>query len=476
MKGSSDKEVWMTQDQIQRMSDAFTQYLTFAGPCLGNRKSRVHLATYARGLLSDLPRKSVEPMALAAGCAVRTLQEFLANYKWDHRRLKLATQHRVVAERLPAPGTANDDDGLGVIGLIDETSVVKKGDKTPGVQRQHCGASGKIDNCIVTVHLAVRHGTFLAMLDSELYLPEESWHNQRARCQAAHIPDEVVYRPKWKIALEQIQGALSVGVRFDWLTFDEGYGGKPDFLRALQTLGLRYVCEVPSNTQCWSTYPRYRSPTNNYVAKSVQNVARYAPAFTRQPWRTVTLHRQTLGPQRWDVKAAQVYLLAEGNADRPHLRRPTDGTFWLIVARNPQTGDVKYFLSNAPPKTRLATLLKVAFSRWGVEHMFRLAKSEIGFDHYEGRTYQGLIRHMILCQWVLLFVAEQTDRLRGGKCGSDDGADGPRAQRDRTPMACAPTPPRSDSSYGLGDQLPPTAQPRRSEIPTDPLQTAVVAL
>ena len=98
-------------------------------------------------------------------------------------------------------------------------------------------------------------------------------------------------------------------------------------------------------------------------------------------------------------------------------------SYWLIVARNVHSGEVKYFASNAPPGTALLTLLKVAFTRAGVEHVFRPAKTEVGFSHFEGRNYRGLMRHMTLCQLVLLFAAEQTDRLRGGKPGRDHRAD-----------------------------------------------------
>jgi SRSO17 transposase len=130
----------------------------------------------------------------------------------------------------------------------------------------------------------------------------------------------------------------------------------------------------------------------------------------------VKLARKTLGDQVWEVRAAQVYLARDG--------RPTQRTYWLIVARSVATGEVKYFVSNAPPRTALLTLLKVAFTRAGVEHVFRLAKSEVGFGHFEGRNYQGLVRHMTLCQLVLLFAAEQTDRLRGEKPRGDDRANG----------------------------------------------------
>jgi SRSO17 transposase len=365
-------------------------------------------------LLSDLARKSVEPIALAAGAAVRTLQEFLTHHAWDHDRMRDDIQRRIVRDHLPAPGDAPEG-GVGTVGWVDETSVAKKGDKTPGVQRQHCGASGKIDNCIVTVHLAVSSGPFMTMLDSELFLPEKTWDQDRDRCKEAHIPDSVVYRPKSDIALEQIKRAVANGVRFDWLTFDEWYGSKPAFLAELETMGLLYVCEVPRHLPCFPSLPKYRSLQRPFQSKRADSAVIRGKPFRGKPWRKISLQRKTLAPQVWEVKAEQVHLAREG--------RPTQRTYWLIVARNVATGEIKYFVSNAPPKTALTTLMKVAFTRAGVEHVFRIAKTEIGFSHFEGRSYKGLRRHMTLCQLVMLFVAEQTTRFRGEKSGGDDGAD-----------------------------------------------------
>jgi SRSO17 transposase len=416
----------MTAEQIAGLAPAFTAFLDSFRPCFARCDTFEHLGTYCRGLISDLPRKSVEPMALAAGAAVRTLQEFLTHHAWDHDAMLARMQRRIVERHLPAPGEPAADE-LGVIGLIDETSVAKKGDKTPGVQRQYCGASGKIDNCIVTVHLAVKHGQFSALLDSDLFLPEESWDKDRLRCAAAKIPDEITYRSKWLIALEQIDRATASGVRFDWLTFDEWYGAKPEFLFAVEDRGLNYICEVPKNFMCWPTLPKYRSLQAPFAAKRVDNAAQHGKPFIQQDWQTVRLSRQTLAPQEWKVKTAQVHLQFDG--------KPTARTYWLIVARNVDTGEIKYFVSNAPAKTKLLTLLKVAFSRWNVEHTFRLAKTEIGLGHFEGRSWKGLLRHMILCQAVLLFVAEQTDKLRGEKSGPDNGTDGPRPQHHLPPLA-----------------------------------------
>jgi SRSO17 transposase len=308
----------------------------------------------------------------------------------------------VAQQHAPPPGQPRSADDPGVIGLIDETSVVKKGTQTPGVQRQYCGTVGKVENGIVTVHLGYCHDDFKVLLDSDLFLPK-SWSEDRERCRKADIPDHVVYRPKTDLAIEQVRHALGNGLKFDWITFDEGYGKAPAFLFDLDALGQTWIGEVPKSFRCWPTLPQYHSSRREFASKQVANVVRWSPAFIYQEWQSFTIARETVEPVVWDVKAAQVHLACNGY--------PTDRTYWLIVAWNRATDEYKYFLANAPPHTALDLLLRVAFRRAKIEHLFRLAKDQVGLDHFEGRSYVGLMRHMILCQTMLLFVAEQTGRL-----------------------------------------------------------------
>src|SRR5215217_1350474 len=205
----------MTEEQLGELGPALADYLDEYLFCCGYTQTFGHLKSYVRGLLSELPRKTVEPIALQSGTPVRTLQEFLKDHVWDFAFVRNELQSHV-AELLP--GLPADD--LGTVGLIDETSAQKKGTKTPGVQRQHLGCVGKIDNGIVTVHLGVCKGRFKTLIDEDLYLPK-CWDEDRQRCREAGIPDSVVYRPKWEIALEQINRAKAKGVALDWLTFDE---------------------------------------------------------------------------------------------------------------------------------------------------------------------------------------------------------------------------------------------------------------
>ena len=231
----------MTEQEITALGPAFAAYLRRFRDSFGQDRTAAHFDTYCRGLLSDLPRKSVEPIALEAGTAVRTLQEFLVTARWDHDHAcdTLQTHLGAVLADLPA-------DPLGTVGVIDETSCRKWGDRTPGVQRQYLGCVGKIDNGIVTVHLGVARGTFQALLDAELYLPK-SWDADRPRCRAAGIPDDVRHRPKWRLAVDQWVRLSGSGVSFDWLVFDEGYGSKVPLLRFLNLVGQRFVAEVPVN-------------------------------------------------------------------------------------------------------------------------------------------------------------------------------------------------------------------------------------
>src|SRR5215207_5367104 len=208
----------MTDQAIAELGPAFASFLRRFRGCFLQDRTSGHLDTSCRGLLSDLPRKSVEPIALEAGTAVRTLQLFLTTAQWDHDLARDTLQRHVAGVMADLP-----TDRLGTVGVFDETSAKKQGDQTPGVQRQYLGCKGKVDNGIVTVHVGVARGRFQALLDAELYLPR-SWDQDRGRGREAGIPDEVRYQSKWRIALDQLLRLHANGVRFDWRTFDEGYG------------------------------------------------------------------------------------------------------------------------------------------------------------------------------------------------------------------------------------------------------------
>jgi SRSO17 transposase len=428
----------MTPEQIEELGPAFADYLRQFLFCCDYTQTFDLLTVYCRGLLSDLPRKSCEPIALAAGVAVRTLQEFLKDHAWSYRRVRDTLQEDVAATlgNLPA-------DDTGTVGVVDETGQVKKGTKTPGVQRQYCGEVGKTDNCIVTVHLAVARGRYKTLVDGELFLPQ-SWAEDRPRCEEAGIPEDVVYRPKWQLAARQVRRARAVGIHLDWLTFDEGYGGKPGFLDDLDDQRLSYVGEVPKSFRCFTQPPR-----PGVTGHRADALVRHSPAFHQQPRQTFRLARQTLGEQEWQAKVAPVWRSCGGE--------PEGRSCLLLWARHERTGEEKYFVAQAAAGTGLGLLLRVGFSRWNVEHALRLSKGEIGFRHFEGRSYVGLLRHLMLCLVTLTFVAGQAERLRGEKSGGDGGASVPGTELGLPGVAGGVTADERAGAHFEGHSLSPVA-------------------
>jgi SRSO17 transposase len=422
----------MTDQEIAGLGPAFAGYLSRYRDCFLQKRTAGHFDNYCRGLLSDLPRKSVEPIALACGTAVRTLQEFLVTADWAHERSRETFQRRVADVLDELPG-----DPLGTVGVIDETSCAKKGDRTPGVQRQYLGCLGKIDNGIVTVHVGVAKGTFRALLDAELYLPQ-SWDQDRPRCRAAGIPDDVRYRPKWQIAYDQLVRLDARGVKFDWLVFDEGYGSKVPLLTALSLVGQKFVGEVPVSFSV-------RAADRDQAQRADELLG----ADDARRGRRFRLSRETVADARWRAASASV---------------EAGGCAWtLIAAVNEATGELKYFVTNATG-VPLGRVLAVAFRRATIEHSFRVAKSEAGLMHYEGRQWVGLVRHLVLSLIVLGFVSVHTDRLRGEKPAGDDGAGVPGAERPMRGDVPAPAPDAGDAPRWGSDPLPPTAERAGHEV------------
>lgn len=426
----------MDADTIMRIKPELTRFLHRFDDCFGRVTTRRYLDLYVQGQLSDLPRKSVEPMADYFDEPPRNLQQFLGLFRWDQRRLRDRLQQHVARHHAHRHS----------VGVIDETSFVKKGRKTACVQRQHCGAAGKVENCVVSVHLgyAVGHDGphgFHTLLDGQLYLPQSTWHEDRERCHEAGIPNDVVYRSKHAIAFEQYQRAVSNGVRFAWMTFDEFYGRSRGFLRDFEACGQNYVAEVPADFTVWTRPPevlyrdhardkkpgrprRYpRLKVKNNPRAQVRNILRHSPVMRQTPWQTYHVKDGTKGPMVWRAKCIPVYL-----PDEQHLPA---GPYRLLVAQNVLNHDeVKYFISNAPPLAGAdaSVLLRVAFSRWTIERIFEDAKGELGMDHFEVRKFIAIERHLLLSCLSHTFLAEFGLKHRGKKPGPD-GVPGPHRDR-----------------------------------------------
>jgi SRSO17 transposase len=406
----------MDAKQISELGDRLMGFLVELDDCFGRCEARDHLRSYVRGQLSDLRRKSIEPIALQSGIPPRTLQRFLESVRWDELRLRDRLQWIV----------ARDHAHPQAIGTIDESGHPKKGRHTAAVKRQWCGNTGKIDNCVVSVHLGYVAGDFQCLLDSDLYLPKD-WADDPVRRAAAYIPDEVAYRKKTDIALAQVQRALANGIRVAAWTFDEGYGRDGSFLDDLEALGQNYVAEVPSTFTGWLREPAVLlRPTPQEMRKrgrkrrvprlarkalrasEVRNLVTCSRGFTQQRWQRFHIKDGEKGPMVWEVKQARFY------RKRPHGLPSPAGC--LIVARDVLQPDaLKFFVANQGPGSSgvsLAWLLWVGFSRWPIERCFQQAKDELGMDHFEVRGWRSIHRHLHITQLSHLFCARVHQNLR----------------------------------------------------------------
>jgi SRSO17 transposase len=393
--------------------------------------------------------------------------------KWDEDRMRDRLQEIVARDHAHPQG----------IGAIDDTGHPKKGRHTAAVQRQWCGNTGKIDNCVVSVHLSYVAGDFQCILDSDVFLPK-AWANDPDRRQETYIPDDVMYRKKTDIALEQVRRALGHGIRVAAWTFDEWYGADRWFLRELEGLGQNYVGEVPAKFFVWLKKPRVltrprpqdlrkpgakkrfpRLARQTLPACEVRNLLKHSKVFRRQRWQRFRIKDTEKGPMVWEVKHAPCYLPQEHGL--PSARHT------LIVARNVQDPDeVKYFIANLLPQSEgvsLKWLLWVAFARWPIEHCFRQAKDELGMSHFEVRGWRSMHRHFYITQLSHLFCSRVHQRYRekNDRHGIPHRGTGPRGS---VCVVRGPGPAAGRAAQEVsGDREPncllPTPQPASAAVP-----------
>jgi SRSO17 transposase len=467
----------MDVSQIKGLGKELNRFMREFDDCFGRSEPRRSLRTYVRGQLSNLRHKAIEPIALDAGVPPRTLQYFFSSAKGDDALLRDRTQQMV----------ARDHGHAWAIGVIDETGNPKQGRDTAAVQKQYCGNTGKVDNCVVAVHWAYVAGDFVCLMDSDLFLPE-SWANDWERRHKADIPDDVIHRKKTVMALEQVARALRNGLRLAGWSFDALYGHDREFLDGMDALGQNYCGQIPSDFFGWLRPPRVlvkpvggggrkrrfpRLARKALPACAVANLMRYSERFSRQKGKRYRVTDTERGPMVWEVKVRRFYR-KHGAAGLPGAAHT------LIVARNVlDPKEIKYFLSNqvpAPDGVTVEWLLSVAFSRFGVERCFELGKRDLGLDHFEMRSWRGIHRHLYISQLSLLFCARVHHRLRekndrfavSDRRGSASG---------RQRLAAGQLPPAAVSGGDLpeGDghhRLPPEAQPGR---PPEPSQNHLAA-
>jgi SRSO17 transposase len=425
-------------------------------PFLGRlrRKAQRHWAPfYLKGLILPGERKSIEPMAArVAPGDTQQLHHFVATSPWG--TVPLEDELVRVADRLVG--------GTGAVLVIDDTALVKQGRHSVGVQRQYCGQLGKRANCQALVSLTLAKAEVPVCIGLRLYLPE-GWCADAERLARAGVPDGTGYRPKWRIALDEIDRVLASGARFGCVLADAEYGKAAEFRGGLAARQLAYAVGILPMQKVYPVgvtlgWPE-RKPTGRRRKHPVPSAASVAAAelieARPEAFRSISWRIGTKGPLKAEFAAARVRV-----ADGPVMARGQHlpGEEAWLIGEHRANGERKYYLANHPADTPLEVLAALIKARWVCEQMHQQMKDELGLDHFEGRSWRGLHHHTLLGQLAFAFL--QHLRLGGKK---------PRGQnRGRAAASAEPArhpPPHPGGAHPHPPALPPLSAALRPPSP-----------
>jgi len=377
---------------------------------LGRKERRRWAPFYLKGLILPGERKSVEPMAArVAPGDLQQLHHFVSTSPWATAPLE--DELVKAADRLVG--------GPEAVLVVDDTALVKQGRRSVGVKRQYCGQLGKRANCQALVSLTLASAEVPVGVGLRLFLPED-WAADAARRAAAGVPEVVAYRPKWRIALDEIDRVLASGARFGAVLADAEYGRAAEFRAGLAERRLPYAVGIMPVQQVYPAdvtlaFPE-REATGRPRKHPVPSVASVAAAelLEARPaaFRAVSWRTGTKGPLKAEFAALRVRV-ADGPVAAGGRHLPGEAA-WL-VGEHRATGERKYYLSNLPADVPLEALAALIKARWVCEQAHQQLEDELGLDHFEGRSWRGLHHHALLC--LLAFAFLQHLRLGGKKAG-----------------------------------------------------------
>ena len=391
------KKIGITGNFMQLIREKFTDHLLRYMRHLGRKEHKEHLVAMEQGLLSDLERKSIEPIAIAfegVDC-VRNLTYFMSDCKLDDDGM-LEEYQDDLSE------TLSHEDGM-ITG--DGTDMPKKGKHSVGVARQYCGNSGKVDNCQSSVMVGYASQKGYGLVDRKLYMPE-SWLDAdhaglRKKC---GVPSEVKYKTKNEMLLEMICEAANSG-KFPakYVGIDSAFGSDSDFLDSLPET-LTYFADIRSNQYVFVGRPdtavpaysgRGRMPTKEKPEFEPRKVSEIAED-SEFPWNDVVLGIGAKGPVFAKDKCIQVIEVRDCLPGKD---------IWLYI-RKLENGELKYALCNAPLDSPLDEIRKPALMRWSIEQCFKECKKYLGMDHYEARSWNAWHRHTLFTFMAHLFIVK----------------------------------------------------------------------
>lgn len=354
-----------------------------------------------QGKLSNLERKTSEPIAYQAGLQRKPVQHFVGAGCWDDESVMVELRQHV-AEALADPDA---------VLVLDPSAFPKSGSDSCGVDRQWCGRLGKIDNCQIGVFLGYVSSAGQALVDRKLYLTKE-WAEDPRRRKKTHVPASVQFQESWRIGLDLIE-RTGPDLPFAWVAGDDEFGRCTALRAELRRRGRQYVLDVPCNTLIRDLV---EIPTENHRRPPWRRVDAWAQAQPQSRWRKLHLGAGSKGPKV--VRALEAWVQTKDEDGRVGRRER------LVVIRTvnaePQCW---YTLSHAATEIPLATVVQVHGRRHGAEELFRAGKGEVGLGHYEVRSWVGWHHHMTLSLLALWFLQLERNRLGGENPGADGATD-----------------------------------------------------
>src|SRR5229473_8508775 len=398
-----------TLRQISRWHEHLRELHARLRPHFARPEAHQHALRYLQAILSDIPRKNGWQIAEHARQArPYGMQRLLSAAAWDQDAVRDDLRALVtlsLSAPLPSPEEPAGEAPFPVL-VVDESGFPKRGRHSAGVGPQYCGATGQVDNCQVGVFLSYVTAQGHALIDRELYLPED-WITDAHRRQAAHIPETIVFQTKPELAGHMVQRAQSASLPIHWVVGDTVYGHSTDLRLWLEEQGFSYALAVPSQeVVCVQTAQGYRICE---VASIEQQ------ALGAQDWQRLSMSLGTKGERLFDWAIV------------PQVHRGiVDGCHWMVLRRCLDNSDEKaYYLVFAPPGATLQTIVLAIGARWSIEVDLENAK-DLGLDHYEVRSYVGWYRHMTLVLLACAFLV--------GICVQDSSHQCPQQE----PTASAP--------------------------------------
>jgi len=402
-----------TAEDIDASAEELIAFHDLFQDCFTRREQREWSLFYLCGQLSNLERKTIEPIVLALhgadANAVRAAQRFITEGTWNQTRLR-EHQHTLIATDL---GEAD-----GVV-IVDGSGFPKQGNHSVGVAAQYCGHLGKVANCQEGVFLVYVSSQGYAFVDERLYLPG-CWFTEayRQRWKACRIPEEVRFQTEPQLALEMIRELIARAViPFRWVTADASYGKNLDFLEEIARLGKWAFIEVPADTRVWLRTPRVEPP-----GRSLWGAPRRKPRVVRTAPRPVAVrdliaHGATVKWTRAQIKEGSKgplvadFAFLRVTAIRDDLPGPR---LWLVFQRTlgPKP-KLKFYFSTAPSTCLPQEFIRMSGRRWPVETTLEEGKGEVGLDHNETRTWPGWHHHLSHAFLAQLFLVHLRVRWSG---------------------------------------------------------------